>query len=122
MVKLVSSADVMNRLAGIRGVDVPKTVTEPRLQGYIEEASGIVLQKAGLDDSEIPEKGTAQRGVLDGLAVRLAALAVLGDLFGANPEMREANRNERNDLLKEAEELAAEDAPDSGNEAFFEQV
>lgn len=121
MAKLVDSADVLNRLAGIRGVEVPKSVTEPRLQGYIEEASGIVLQKAGIDAADVPAKGTEQRGVLDGLVIRLAVLAILGDLFGSDAEMREANRRERNDLLEEAEELVVEGSPDT-SQTFFEVI
>lgn len=122
MAKLVSSADVLNRLAGIRGVEVPKSVTEPRLQGYIEEASGIVLQKAGFEDGDaVPAQGSAQRGVLDGLVIRLAVLSVLGDLFGSDADMREANRRERNDLLEEAEALVVTDSP-SNSQTFFEAV
>lgn len=121
MAKLVASADVLNRLAGIRGVEVPKSVTEPRLQGYIEEASGIVLQKAGIEDNAVPAQGTATRGVLDGLVVRLAVLSVLGDLFGTDADMREANRRERNDLLEEASTLLVVDSP-GNSDTFFEAV
>lgn len=120
MAKLVTHADVMNRLAGVAGVKVPDSVTEPRTQTYIEEASGIVLQKAGLTENQVPAKGTPQRGVLDGLVIRLAVLAILGDLFGSNPDMREANRRERNDLLEEAETLATEDSTD--NQVFWDPV
>lgn len=118
--RLVEAADVDERLSGIQGFRKPSTLTDERMNSYIEGASSIILQKAGYTTP--PAKGKTSRSVLDDLTIRLSVLSIMGDLFGTNPDMRESNRRERNDLLAEAETLAEETANDSGGASFFDTV
>lgn len=118
--KLVEDVDVLNRLAVIPGLTLPTSLKQSeRITGYIEEASGVVMQKAGYEDA--PDLGSIERSVLNGQAIRLAVLTILGDLYGTDPDMREAIRRERDAFLKELD-AASEDDAGGGDEVFWEQA
>lgn len=120
MAGIITGAQVKERLATRPGFDAPSTLDDPAdYQDYADTASAVVMQRSGL--SVAPAADTDARLVLEDLAIRLAILDILLDLYGTDADYREVNRRERDSLLKEIDAFGEGDTTtDSAGDAWLD--
>lgn len=82
--QLVGHQEVLDRLAHMQGIRVPKTLTQPILDGYIERATARVLRKMKLGD--VPGDDTLERDAAEGACLGLVLFEIRKDFFGLDGE------------------------------------
>jgi hypothetical protein len=99
----VEVAAVRTRLSELQGLRLPSTITDPRLQEYVDAATGELLTAAGRTSA--PSAGVT-RSALENLCLDLVVAQVRRDLYGLQSDMVEALGRDIDRILARATAFA----------------
>ncbi|MFO1532785.1 MAG: hypothetical protein ABR562_03665 [Thermoplasmatota archaeon] len=116
---IVDQAQVRDRLAKTPNLTLPPSITPALLEDYVRGASAIVLKRAGY--SAPPAPGSLERDALEEACLALVVNSVRKDLFRSG-DMAEQLRRERQDILREIEDIAQEASDGNPDVDYTEEV